>query len=454
MDYNNDYEQEIDLKDLLFAVLHKWKPILLAAVVCAVLLGGYKGFTTYQHQNDPEVIAEADEKYQTELETYEKKLETAEREIENLKTDIAEQQEYLEKSVLMNISAYDVGEAKTDLFVKTDYVILPNMAVQNINYTDTILKAYKSYLDSAEFLGEIAQKAGIETRYLKELVDITIGSNMISIQVKHDDQYAAKAVLDDIMAGVENAGQKISDSINTHTVSVVNESVGSVVDLNLADTQKAESDRLLTLNETLETKLEEMEKLEEPKKAATSAKAAVTGGIKFAVVGGVLGAFMVVFVVCVVFLMNGKIYSANELRSRFKVKILGVLPGEKKARGIDAWLNRLEGRAQGPAEHEYVLIAANIRNYAAEGQTILVTGTAAGEKIRQAAEALAKELTGMKVIAGGNMLQDAETLRRLPETDGVVLVEQCNVSAYGKIELEIEKTSNLEKEVLGCVVFE
>ena len=39
MDYNNDYEQEIDLKDLLFAVLHKWKPILLAAVVCAVLLG-------------------------------------------------------------------------------------------------------------------------------------------------------------------------------------------------------------------------------------------------------------------------------------------------------------------------------------------------------------------------------------------------------------------------------
>ena len=32
MDYNNVYEQEIDLKDLIFAVLHRWRMILAAAV--------------------------------------------------------------------------------------------------------------------------------------------------------------------------------------------------------------------------------------------------------------------------------------------------------------------------------------------------------------------------------------------------------------------------------------
>ena len=39
MEPNNNYEQEIDLKDLMFAVLRKWRPIIVIAVVFAVLLG-------------------------------------------------------------------------------------------------------------------------------------------------------------------------------------------------------------------------------------------------------------------------------------------------------------------------------------------------------------------------------------------------------------------------------
>ena len=46
MNTQNAYEQEIDLKDLLFAVLRKWKFVLASAVAFAVLLGGAKGFLT------------------------------------------------------------------------------------------------------------------------------------------------------------------------------------------------------------------------------------------------------------------------------------------------------------------------------------------------------------------------------------------------------------------------
>lgn len=43
MNENYTYEeQEIDLKDLLFAVLYRWRPIILLAIVLGVLLGGYK----------------------------------------------------------------------------------------------------------------------------------------------------------------------------------------------------------------------------------------------------------------------------------------------------------------------------------------------------------------------------------------------------------------------------
>ena len=40
MENNSNEVVEIDLKDLMFAVLHKWRPVLAVAVIMAVLLGG------------------------------------------------------------------------------------------------------------------------------------------------------------------------------------------------------------------------------------------------------------------------------------------------------------------------------------------------------------------------------------------------------------------------------
>lgn len=454
MEPNSTYEQEIDLKDLMFVVLHKWRPILLAAVVLAVVLGGYKAVSVYRQQNDAEVIKESEESYQEELKVYEKTKETCEREIENLLTDIDNQQKYLEESILMNMSAYDVWEADTELFVKTDYVIMPNMVYQNVDYTNTILRAYKSALTNTEFLDDIAKKVGIETRYLKELIDITAADNLITIKVKHNEEKAARTLMKDILNGVEASQTKIAESIGEHTVSTVNSSIGSMVDLDLANTQKTERDRLIQLNDSLETKQTELEELEEPEKAVTSATAAIRSGVKYAVLGGVLGAFLVIFYVCVAFLMSDKLYSEKELRNRFKLKVLGVLPAGKKAKGIDAWLNRLEGRACGEESQEYSLIAANIRNYAEEAGTLLVAGNAHEELIKTVAGRIAEELGNVEVVAGGDMLQNVNALKTLPEVDGVILVEQCRVSSYGRIELEVEKILDLQKEVVGCVVLE
>ena len=51
MDYNAD-EQEIDLKDLMFAVFHKWRPLILVAVICGLLLGGIKGISAKRGRFD------------------------------------------------------------------------------------------------------------------------------------------------------------------------------------------------------------------------------------------------------------------------------------------------------------------------------------------------------------------------------------------------------------------
>ena len=167
----------------------------------------------------------------------------------------------------------------------------------------------------------------------------------------------------------------------------------------------------------------------------TVAKSAV----KFAVLGGVLGAFIVVFGVCVIFLMSDKVYSAKELKNRYGVKILGALPAKACKCPIDQWLNELEGRVfEADEAIRNGLIAQNVRNGIGDVKKLLVVGSVDAVHVEALAKALETELPEITVVAGGNMLKDVETLKKLPECDGVVLVEACGLSKYGDIAQEIE----------------
>lgn len=453
MEPNSTYDQEIDLKDLMFAVLYKWRPVVIAAVVIGLLLGGFKAFSTYKSQNDPTVIAEKEADYQKNLEIYEKNKSTGEREIDNLLNDITEQQTYLEKSVRMNMSPYDVWEAKIDLFVKTDYVIMPDMVYQNVDYTDTILQAYQSALTNTEFLQKVAKKVGTEPRYLKELINIQVDQKILSVKVNYTDEKSVKEIMQYVLSGVDDAKAKIEETIGAHTISVVDESVGSKVDLELADAQKEESTRLVDLNTSLEEKQDALDELQEPKKVVDSTSAAAKSGIKYGILGGVLGAFMAVFFVCVAFLMTDGIYAAKDLRNRYKLRVLGALSA-KKVGGIDASLRKMEGRALEENDKAYSLIGANIRSFMGDAKKILVAGCASDGAFNRVAEKLAAELGDCQVVKGGNLLEDAAALAKLSEADAVVFVEECKVSKYSQVELELEKAKDLQKEVLGCVVLE
>ena len=84
----------------------------------------------------------------------------------------------------------------------------------------------------------------------------------------------------------------------------------------------------------------------------------------------------------------------------------------------------------------------------------MVAGTADVKLISALESGLKSRLTGVKLIHGGNLLRDGQSLRQLPDCDGVVLVEQCSRSAYGDVMQEIENVKDLQKAIVGCVVFE
>ncbi len=541
MNNNDTYEQEIDLKDLLFAVLYKWRLICVVAVALAVVLGVYRGVKIYQPGTDEQTLAEAEAAYQKDLEAYEQTRRLYEQEIANMRNQMNYQSEYLEKSVFININPYNVWKASGVWYIGTDDLEEMNNTVsdpagagesvsgsrqgsasaeqapagagenssdsrqgataaeqvlsgtrqastgteqilsgklqasagagqpsesagqvpagtdQAADRSNAIVRAYGMALTNADFLEQAAGKIGIEPRYLGELVTVSGENNLMTVEIRYTDKDTAEKIMEEFEAGVESLHNQVSENVFEHTLSKVGSNVNSAVDLELAERQAVmKADR-----EEEELSLQDKQKLltdlTEPAKPDVSSSSAVSGVIKYAVLGGVLGAFIVVFFVCVAFLMSDKLYSAKQLKNYCNVKIIGTLPlpGRDGKGAINRWLKRIEGRpGPGTEETSYGLIAANVSNYSEEIKTVIVAGAAAAERLREVAERLRRTLPKLTIIAEGDLLHDPEVLKLLPECDGVILVEECGRSAYGDVRLELEKIRDLKKRLIGCVVFE
>lgn len=472
MESNSGYGQEIDLKDLIFVILRKWRIVLVTAFVLAVVLGGGKAFMTYRAMQDVATQTEAKDTYERELDSYTTAKDTGEREIENINNDIQTQQTYMDESVLMNMSPYDVCEATADLFIKTDYQIMPGMVYQNADYTDSILQAYQSTLTSAALQENVAKTVSLEPQYLKELVSVSRGSvadgnaanntgytrftNLLTITVRYSDKEKAQEILNNILDNVTAMQEQIAGTIGPHSVSIVNQAVGSTVDMDLAKQQKSARDQITALQQSLSDKEEALKELKEPQAPSLGMRAVVKTGVKYAILGGAMGVLAVAFCISALLVMSDKIYAAKDIRKRYGLDLLGtVAVDSKKNGGIDAWLARLEGRKVcADSEQNGALLAANMQNYAGDRKKLLVTGLVEESQLKQVVEMVQKQLKGYELAIGANMLECAETLKKLPECEGVVLVEQSGVSGYSEMTQEIEKIKSMDKAIVGCVVFE
>ena len=241
MEPNNNYEQEIDLKDLMFAVLRRWRPIIIIAVVFAVLLGGLKTVKGINQLSDEEYVKKNQDTYKMNMEQYTSTKDRLEKEIKNLQDNIESQKEYKEQSILMNINPYDEYVETATFYISTDYSIMPGMVYQTPNTATSILKAYMSIAQNGEMynyvLGKMNSKMGI--RYLKELVKIEpdYDNNMLDITVIGDTRKTASDVMGYIKDSIASSQENITKAIGAHENNLVDESQFVTVDLELDKTQ-------------------------------------------------------------------------------------------------------------------------------------------------------------------------------------------------------------------------
>ncbi len=448
MDYK--YESEIDLKNLIFFILYKWRTLLLLAIVFCILLGGYGLVNKAVTPSEGNVKTKEEREYELQLMEYELSLATYQQNIADYQKQLDQQETYMEKSVLMQLDPYKKPIASADFFVKindAEWSVLPDNV--NLDPTDSLLKVYTSNFLSSLDWEPIQELTNLDVLYLKELISINTdyNSNTFTVMVVYNDGEMAQKILDIVVGQVCDKYNGMDLNVSKHSISVLNQSLSYIIDKGLADTQKNNADAIAKYRQSILECQKSIEELEEP--IEPSGKSV----LKFAVLGFLLGGILAALFYGIGYLFGDKFHNEEEIKTRYACRLLGFLPKTHRKvpfEFIDSFLERLEGiKKPITKEKNYEIFAANVKNFSGKYRKILITGTIDTSILQEIAEAVAPYTKNFTMTASANMLLSAETLNLINDYDAIIFVEERHKSLNSDILKEQECVVTMNKPVIG-----
>lgn len=472
-------EEEIDLVALMVTLLHKLKPILLTAVVCAVLFGGVAGVraakggsTSAEKQKAYEqALDEYEQKkadYAFEQKQYEQSTANNQQMQKQAQETLEQAQDYAENSLLGQLNAYNVWTAQADVYVDA----------ADASRTAALLTAYSNQLTSGDALEQAAEAVNLQARYLTGAIaaepqvsgtETVTYSGVLTLRAYAADQVRAQAMLDAMLGQLNRLHDSISAAVGSHDVRVISTGIGQGVSMELraaqqennADIQELQSQlvELQSARQALDDNLASAKSTWESAEEPALGGGAASSVAKYLLIGFLLGGVLACGVVVVKFLLDGMVYSASELNRSTGLPVLGALASDrtKKAGKLDAKLYQMEGRPDGSADAEMLcLMAQTIRSRAPEAKNILVTGDLPADQLEALAAALqaTEPLRGQSVTAAESILKAAATVPHVVAADAIVLAADCTVTRTDAVREQNEKILRLGKQILGCIVYE
>lgn len=472
-------EEEIDLVALMVTLLHKLKPILLTAVVCAVLFGGVAGVraakggsTSAEEQKAYEqALDEYEQKkadYAFEQKQYEQSTANNQQMQKQAQETLEQAQDYAENSLLGQLNAYNVWTAQADVYVDA----------ADASRTAALLTAYSNQLTSGDALEQAAEAVNLQARYLTGVIaaepqvsgtETVTYSGVLTLRAYAADQVRAQAMLDAMLGQLNRLHDSISAAVGSHGVRVISTGISQGVSMELRAAQQENNAEIQELQSQLVELQSAQQTLDDNWNSTKSdwkniSEPALGGGAassvaKYLLIGFLLGGVLACGVVVVKFLLDGMVYSASELNRSTGLPVLGALASDrtKKAGKLDAKLYQMEGRPDGSADAEMLcLMAQTIRSRAPEAKNILVTGDLPADQLEALAAALqaTEPLRGQSVTAAESILKAAATVPHVVAADAIVLAADCTVTRTDAVREQNEKIVRLGKQILGCIVYE
>ncbi|OON88479.1 hypothetical protein BXO88_01425 [Oribacterium sp. C9] len=476
-----DDEMEIDLIQLFLLCLRKWKTILITAVVLGVILAGYKGGKGLASLRAASAAStESDEEISQDQ--YDAGKAAYDEQIKLLDDMIKENNAYKESSVLMNLDSNDYFSAGSMYYVKTDYQIMPEMSIQNDDYTDDVVDAYITYINSNECLSYIKSqlKEDLSLRNLKELIKVTKGVHSINVEVYGDSAELVDGIMAALDEAVMNQSAQIGEKVHAHELSLLGKTKADNVsgsahekivfeDKNLKPVEagyvKAKQTDFANLQNSLITQrdaaLTMKSRLTEPTEGGTasSLKSVLKSAVKFGIIGGVAGAFLAAFIICLKAIIVDTVNNASEITRLFGIRVFGDYKSGKSTGKCADMLYRMSYGDASPDKADFIgVLTANIDAYVEafkdkEINEISFVGRLKTEDMKEIVSSVNSSESSELLKFAGDILTDSEAIRTISDRKYAIVAVDRNTTK-NDFRKQLEKLQGLEKTVIGAVLFD
>jgi len=453
MQINKDYESTINLRDLLFHILYRWRSILIVAIICSLALFAYQYFTIKATHDEGKQTKE-ERQLQLDIQNYQDELESNRGKIRFYTQLLQKQNNYRDKSIYIQLNPQSMWIATNNYLVITDQSVIDALPQ---GYThdpaDDILAAYTAPLSGADDDKLKAAFGTEETEYISELVDTLTDAiqNTITVTVKGPTKESVQNGMALLNSQIESLAKGKAQEIKPHKLSLVSESVFLGADLDLP---KKQEDLAKSIDEGQKYLKEARQKLDELENR-TMAKEAGKGFKKMAATGFILGVLLMVGFYILSYLFNNRLKHGSILTDHYNLSIFGEFNKNKSlhnGKGLDKLIAKWEvGEKIVDDDIIYSKITSLIEEQG-ESKELLLLSTLLEEKLLSVQNELSVRLPRKTILIKGAFLLNRDAVAEATKADAVVLVEEKNTSCLKDIDSMAETLIIGKVNVIGAII--
>lgn len=440
MNNYQDYEveREIDIKDLCFSLLNKWKQILAGTVVICVLLCSYglmknKKSTTsktdIKESLTKEQIADVEDAYST----YQQAIKSRDIILSRVKN-----------SALAQINSDEAVGRMVSYIIESDidniYSYYKSINVFAEDEQKEIIKAC-NFNDETNNLDDLVTISGKESEFI---AGVSSNSNMKTAMTVYIYANSDEA-LDTIQSILENHIEGKS-SITGATCTKL-ETVDDIETYYISDNQNGLSDQLDNINNKIYnleniTYLSEDELtyytslIEGEEDETTTVTTSSFNWKKYGVVGVAGGLFVMCFFYAMIYVLSGKVHASDDFKA-YGVDSIGTLDYSKDDVSKEMWLVSSITSFMKLHELKKLYITLDYKN----------------EKIEKILNTFVEELKkqGIETVIG-DPLKEREAFNNLMSSEAVVLFETAEQSKYDSVSKIIDLANRQNISLVGSIV--
>lgn len=438
---------EISVISIIFAVLSKWRLLVLTAVI-GCLIGA--GFQFVRVQNG--ALIEEQEDYEIALADYKNNVASLNQTVRNTQVLLADYNKNLENSIFLNLDSEHVWTSAVmfDIAIDNDVLALYNNTT--INPYALITNAYLDKL-SVNLISAEDRKNLIGTdvmEYWDELVQISAANSgrMIKLVANGESQEFVNRITSFLEKKLLEEHSIVSKQIISHDIREYSSAVNETKNQQIASARQKLNDSvaaLLKQNMETQSKLNSMVRDGEPVRPGNHI-------VKFAVLFGFLFAALSAAVLLLRYALSGLMHDTGFIQL-YDAPLLGMIRTASESRNrIDKVLEKLKYRDFSSPEKEMESIIAYLSTNVGSGQ-VYVDGNAPEEEIVKICDALNRKTPdALEILILKDVLLDAGKIEKVKSSSGLLIVEKIGVSKMQDVFNEADKMITNHLNVLGWIV--